>query len=185
MKIREVEGGTGSTHDEKEVEREMMDAVKRTLKLSKEVPGGEHPATGIDVRNGAPYGSHQKDALAVYPAEGDDTDKLYLRTMKTGGKINGGRSIRAYTGKERSGRREGQYVQVTTDYESKPDKEFDRPKGSTTTVDVYDKKGNLIRQREHKSDSVGLSPLVTKIVTKGIDNQIKKIKDIDNPPTLF
>ena len=183
--IKEHEGKTASPQDEEKMEREMMDAVKRTLDLSREVPGGMHPATGIDVRNGYPEGRRQKDSLALYPADSDDTSKLYVRTMNTGGLINGGKSIRAYEGRHRNGARDGQYVQVTTDYESKDDKEFDRPKGSTTTVHVYDKEGELLRKKEHKSDGVGLSPLVTKIVTKGVEKQIQNIKDIEDPPTLF
>lgn len=187
MRLQESAGATGSSQDEKEMEREMMAAVKRTLKFSKEVPEGNDPATGIDVRNQGPYpgDERRKDSLAVYPAGGSATTKQYLRAMKSGGLINGGESIRAYEGRERHGKREGQYVQVITDYESKDDKEFDRPKGSTTTMGVWDKDGNLIRQKEHKSDGVGLSPLVTKIVTKGIDDQIQKIKDISDPPRLF
>jgi hypothetical protein len=191
MKLKESAGGTDSGQDEKEMEREMMAAVKRTLDFAREVPGDTHPATGIDVRSGpdpekygALMGRGEKDALAVYPADTDDTSRLYLRSQKTG-EDNDGRSIRAYETKHRRGRREGQYVQVTTDYESKDDKEFDRPKGSTTQVHVRDKDGNLIRQKKHTSDGVGLSPLVTKIVTKGIDKQIQNIKDIEDPPTLF
>lgn len=192
MKLKESADSKDSSQNEKEIEREMMEAVHRTLDLAREVPHGKDPATGIDVRNGpdpkkfgALLGRGEKDSLAVYPADHDNTVKLYARTMKTGGLINGGESIRAYEDIRRNGKREGQYVQVTTDYESKDDKEFDRPKGSTTTVHVYDKDGNLVRQNEHKSDGVGLSPLVTKIVTKGINKQIQNIKDIEDPPSLF
>ena len=192
MKLIESHGDKASGHDEKEVERDMMEAVKRTLDLAREVPHGTHPATGIDVRNGpdpkkfgALLGSHEKDSLAVYPPDHDDTSILYARAMKTGRGIGGGESIRAYESRERHGAREGQHARVTTDYESKDDEEFDRPKGSRTTVHVYDKDGKLIRQKEHRSDGVGLSPLVTKIVTKGVEKQIQNIKDIEEPPTLF
>lgn len=174
-----------SAGEENKAEREMLDATHGTLKSSKEVPSWEDPATGIDIRNfgpserkrfGIPRYGDEKDDLAVYPAEGDETTKLYLRSMKTGG-VRGGRSIRAYVDKDRVGKRQGQHVSVTTDYNTEAVTEHDRPKGSKTIVTVHDDDDAIIREREHESDGVGLSPLVAKIVTKGIDAQVQKIKD--------
>jgi hypothetical protein len=172
-----------SAGEEKKIEREMVGAIDNPLEVSRDVPFGVDPVTGIDVRNLGPDDKHiipqygeGKDPLAVYPAEGDDTDKLYVRTMKTGG-LNSGRSVRAYIDKARTGARKGQYISVTTDYNSKDIPDYQRTKGSRTTVTVYGENDEVIREREHESNGVGLSPLVTKIVTKGIDAQIQKVKD--------
>lgn len=183
-----------SNRAEKRSEQEMMGAVKRTLDLSQEVPFGTDPNTGIDVRNGGlegdsrlniiPKYGDRKNALAVYPAEGDDTTKMYFRSMSTGG-TREGKSIRAYVDRDRSGRRKGQEISVTTDYFSEPAKTGagrNRSKGSKTTLTVYDSEGNVIREREHKSSGVGLSPLVAKIVTHGIEAQVQKIKDGKKQP---
>lgn len=176
MRLETLFRGQGNRAEIKS-ERTMINGVQSTLDFSQEVPFGQDPSTGIDVRNGGPVGRERKNALAVYPVGSDDTKKMYLRTMETGGFHGNGTSVRAYVDRKRTGRREGQYVNVTTDYQSKDDPEFNRSKGSKTRVTVYDGAGKVIREREHKSGGVGLSPLVTKIVTHGIDAQVKKIKD--------
>ncbi|HSX18352.1 MAG TPA: hypothetical protein VLE51_03285 [Candidatus Saccharimonadales bacterium] len=169
---------------EKKMEHQMKGAIDLTLDLSRDVPRGEDPATGIDVRTfPEPHREHimpqygdEKDSLVVYPAEGEPTQKLYLRTMKLGG-MGSGRSERAYVDRARGGKRKGQYVYVSTDYDSKDVPDHEVTKGSETNVVVYDENGDVIREKKHQSEGVGLSPLVTKIVTEGIDAQVQKVKD--------
>lgn len=185
---KEIAGsGTGAVAPiagEIQAERQMLGGVHKTLKFSKEVPTWKDKATGIDVRNQGPIPDDmtRKDDLAVYPAGADPTLKLYLRSMKIGRGLDG-RSIRAYTERERGGKREGEQAYVVTDYDTISD-ETGRAKGSTTVLQVYDKAGNLVREREHASDGLGLSPLVTKIVTKGIEGQIERVKATQQPKGL-
>lgn len=169
---------------EKKMEGQMRGMIDSTLELSRDVSDDEARAAGIDFRTFPepprehliPKYGDEKDNMVVYPAEGDPTRKLYLRTMKLGGMGNA-RSERAYVVRSRTGKRKGQHVQVTTDYDSKdvPDRHVE--KGSITNVTVWDDDGNIIREKDHRSKGIGLSPLVTKIVAEGIDTQMQKVKD--------